>query len=294
MAAQLRDQGLRQQQAVRRDLAQGVQREAIAQAFQQRVYFFRVAGVGAVLGAIGDRVAQCRVQDVVVQRVRAEWRMRSRRGDGVQKTQVIGGGLAQADAAKAGLLNGRNLFACCIEEFKAGGQRMRRTAFQADTGSGGLASIGPQAQTADLRWNEGNALAHGRVIAQQLDDQLEGAIQQGGMQVSGAEFGFQAAGGLQHGQHAGVRFLPAMRHRAEGGAVIQAHGTGQRIVRVASEVGGAGGQGQQILVQTRQAGFTQQAAAGVLHPGLRAIGVLGGDAEAAIGIVQQEARQFAG
>ncbi|MNV87989.1 hypothetical protein D3C71_1821570 [compost metagenome] len=58
MAAQFGHQRLRQQLAVGRNLAQGVQREAIAQAVQKRVDFLGVAVVSAILHAGGNGVGQ--------------------------------------------------------------------------------------------------------------------------------------------------------------------------------------------------------------------------------------------
>ncbi|MNV53600.1 hypothetical protein D3C71_1457540 [compost metagenome] len=220
--------------------------------------------------------------------------MRARGGNGVQEAKVVGGRFAQADAAKTGLLDGGNLFAGGVIEFEAGGQRMRRAAFQADTGRGRLAGVGAQRQASDLGGHEGNALPHGGVVAQQLNNQLEGAVEQGGVQVRGAQLGGQAGVGLQHRQYAGVGFNPAVGHGAEGRAVVQPHRACQRVVRRAGEVWSARGQAEFALRQAGAAGLAQQAAAGVLDPGLGAVGVFGGDAEAPVGVVQQQAGQLAG
>ncbi|MNL34983.1 hypothetical protein D3C87_1569850 [compost metagenome] len=66
MAAQFGHQRLRQQLAVGRNLAQGVQREAIAQAVQKRVDFLGVAVVRAVLHAGGNGVGQGGAQRCMV------------------------------------------------------------------------------------------------------------------------------------------------------------------------------------------------------------------------------------
>ncbi|MNI42498.1 hypothetical protein D3C73_967950 [compost metagenome] len=120
--AQFGDQGLRQQPAVGCNLAQRVQRKAITQTVQQRVHFQDVTAMCALVRAGGDGVGQGGMQPSVVKRIGARRGKGTRYGDGIQKREAGGGRLAQADAAKAGLLDGGDLFAGRVVEFKTGGQ----------------------------------------------------------------------------------------------------------------------------------------------------------------------------
>jgi len=67
IAAQFEDQGVRYEPAVRRKLAQGVQRKAVAKAFQQRIDLRGIARVGAICDAIRDGFRQGGAQGGEVQ-----------------------------------------------------------------------------------------------------------------------------------------------------------------------------------------------------------------------------------
>ncbi len=294
MAAQFGDQGLGHMLAVRRDLAQRIKRKAVAQAFKERIDLFRVARVRPAVAALLDSICQRGAQSGAIDRIRAKRRLRTRRGDGVKKAQMVGRGFAQADAAEAGLFHGGDLHAFGVVELEAGREGMRRAAFQSYTRRSRLAGVGAQAQASDLGRHVGNAKMHRQVVPEQLDDELESTIQQGGVQARGVEFASKAGVRFQHGERAGVGFQPPMFHCLKARAVVQAYRTRQRVVALAGEIGRTLGQQQRQLRKARQAGLAQQAAAGVLDPGLGAAGVFGSDAEAAVAVIEQEARDLAG
>ncbi|KAK86632.1 hypothetical protein L573_1395 [Bordetella holmesii H620] len=234
------DERRRQCQPARGLGAQGFQRQPVAQALEQGVDLLRIPVVGALRGRL-EHALDVAQQSARLQRVvrRRRQRMGAGREHAVDDVQVLACAFAQPDAAKARVAHTGQGPALGIEQNEVRCQGVRSTPPQACACIAGLALPGMQAQAANLGRHESDALPDGRIILEQLNNELEAAIQKRRMQMRAGQFGGQAGVGLQDGEYAVGGFVPAMRDGAESRAIVQADRAREALVVMPVEVGRA-------------------------------------------------------
>ena len=133
------------------------------------------------LGQLGNG----RMNTVEGERGRTVHRLGVRLGNAVviEKAQVIRCIFIQANAAETGLLDRRDGHPIDVKNSKFSRQGVCGTPQQRGTGKTGRCLAGAEAEAPNLDGDEGDAFMETQIILQQLDDELESAIQQGRMKV---------------------------------------------------------------------------------------------------------------
>jgi len=119
---------------------------------------------------------------------------------------------------------------------------------QPGTGKTRFVSAGAATQMSDTGGDVRDAAQVDHVIAQQLNDQLEGAVEQRRMQVILIRIASQRGFELEHCECAPL-FEPAVTDRAEGRSVVQSGSARQQLVAARTKVRLAGGQLSQRALQ---------------------------------------------
>ena len=131
---------------------------------------------------------------------------------------------AQTDRLEAGLAEHGHRSPPGIEEFEVGGEGVRRALAHAGMGKHRHVAVGKQLDAPDTDRHEGHAVARDTLgiclLGEQRDKQLEGAVQDAGMQLQGL-LGVADLRGWLDGAEDAVTLYPGPGNRLKGGAVVQ-------------------------------------------------------------------------